>query len=189
MINAKKQNGFTLIELLIAITISVILFMILASSYSLSQKIYTKTDIKAEITQNGRVILDRTIRELRQTPDIVTELPEDNSNASAIGHEIMFQDGHDTSNINYIRYFLDGNNLNRQEIYYYFSEDPSVHVSWNAKDRDGSDPQLASSTPRIIGEYVDDMEFWGKKLININLYLSKGNESEILYTAVYGRNL
>lgn len=188
MADMEGQKGFTLIELLIAITVSVILFMILASSYDLSQKIYNQTDIKAEITQNGRVILDRMIRELRQTPEIVTQLPENNDPASTT-NEIMFQDGHDMSSINYIRYFLDGNNLDRQELYYYFPDDPDTHVAWYATDQDGSAPDLISSTPRIIGEYVDDIEFWGVKLININIYLSKNNGSEILNTAVYGRNL
>jgi len=186
MSDINKQQGFTLIEILLAITISVILFMILASSYDLSQKIYNQTDTKAEITQNGRVILDRLIREFRQTPDIVTQLGESYTDAS---HEIIFQDGHDISIINYIRYFLDGNNLDRQDVYYFFPEDPSTHVLWNAKNQDGSFPQLTSSTPRVIGEYVDDIEFWGKRLININLYLSKSSGSEILNTAVYGRNL
>ena len=37
--------------------------------------------------------------------------------------------------------------------------------------------------------FVYDIEFWGDKLININLYLIKGAETEIINTAVYGRNL
>ena len=182
----KDNTGFTLIEILLAISVSLILFMILASSYDLSQKIYSRTDSKAEITQNGRVILDRITRELRQTPDIVTQIADNNSSSS---HEIMFQDGHDISSINYIRYILDGNDLDRQDIYYFFSDDPDTYVSWEAKDKYGSAPLLSSSTPKVIGEYVDDIEFWGAKLINVNLYISKGTESEILNTAIYGRNL
>ena len=183
----RKQSGFTLIELMFAITISVILLMILTSSYILSEKIYSQTDTKAEITQNGRVIIDRMVRELRQTPEIVTQLPDTNSNPPS---EIMFQDGHDASVINYIRYYLDNKNLVRQDIYYYFPEDvSSTHVLWGAKNGGGNSPTLVSSTPKIIGEYVNDIEFWGQGLININLYLSKGTGSETISTSVYGRNL
>jgi len=42
---------------------------------------------------------------------------------------------------------------------------------------------------RVVGEYVDDIEFWGDKLININLYLLKNEEMQIINTAIYGRNL
>ncbi|MFA6421987.1 MAG: prepilin-type N-terminal cleavage/methylation domain-containing protein [Candidatus Buchananbacteria bacterium] len=187
--NCKNKKGFTLIEIMISLTISILLFFILAESYSLSQKIYFTTDAKAEITQNGRVILDRLIRELRQTPDIITDLPETVGAGSPAAKEIIFQDGHDTTQINYIRYYLDGNNFQRQEMFFYFEPDIATHVYFYATDMYGNDPIMVTSTAKVIGEYVDDIEFWGDRLTNINLYLSKNGQSEIINTAVYGRNL
>jgi len=187
----KLQNdkGFTLMEVMIAIGVSVLLFFILAQFYDLSQKIYYTTDAKAEITQNGRVILDRLVRELRQTPDIITDIPETITESTPSPDEIIFQDGHDTDQINYIRYYRDGTNLMRQELYFYFASETSTHAYYYAIDQNGNDPEMATSTPKIIGEYVDDIEFWGNRLTNINLYLSKNKQSEIINTAVYGRNL
>lgn len=182
----KNKSGFTLIEVLVSITITILLFFILTEAYILSQKIYSKTDAKAEITQNGRVILDRLIRELRQTTDIISDIPETIATAS---NEIIFQDGHNANKINYIRYYLQDKNLMRQEIYLFFPEDPEIYVYFYATDKFGNPAQLGSTTPKIIGEFVDDIDFWGNGLININLNLSKNNQSEIINTAVYGRNL
>ncbi|OPZ23866.1 MAG: hypothetical protein BWZ03_00364 [bacterium ADurb.BinA186] len=42
---------------------------------------------------------------------------------------------------------------------------------------------------KVIGEYAEDLEFWGNKLINVNLYLYKDGQSSIINTAVYGRNM
>lgn len=186
---SKDNKGFTLMEIIIAIGISILLFFILTQSYDLSQKIYFVTDAKAEITQNGRVILDRLVRELRQTPDIITSIPVTITPSTPSPKEIIFQDGHDTNQINYIRYYLDGTNLERQELYFYFEAETSTRVYFYATDEHGNQPIMVTSTSKIIGEYVDDIEFWGDRLTNINLYLSKNNQSEIINTAVYGRNL
>ena len=91
---AKPNNfGFTLVEVIIAISISVILFLIISLVYYVSQNAYKKTDTRAEITQNGRVMLDRIIRELRQAQRLITVLPPDNSNPAAWPSEIEFENG------------------------------------------------------------------------------------------------
>lgn len=181
------QKGFTLIEILISISVSILLFFVLAQVHDISHRTYRSADSKAEIIQNGRVILDRLVREIRQSPEIITEISQDTSEAS---NEIIFQDGHEISNINYIRYYVDQNQLFREEFYFYFSDDASsTHVYFYAKDDSGNDPIISSSTPKIIGEYIDEIEFWGNKLININLYLSKGKFIQTINTSAYGRNL
>jgi prepilin-type N-terminal cleavage/methylation domain-containing protein len=185
----KKQLGFTLIEVIISLTITSLLLLIVASLYGLSQSTYATTDTTAEITQNGRVILDRLIRELRQTPAIVTTIPATNGDPESLPDEIMFQDGHDTSAIRYLRYYLIGSDLKRQIIIYYFPSDPANYVYWHATDQGGNPPTSEILEDKIIGEYVYDLEFWGVKLISINLYLFKNGQSEIINTAVYGRNL
>jgi len=191
MQNRLNKNGFSLIEVVIAISISVILFIIITTAYNISQTTYNKTDTKAEITQNGRVILDRLIRELRQTQNIVTTLPENNDDPETLPSEIMFQDGHDTTIVRYIRYYLDNGNINRQIIRYYFDTDPTNYVRWHETDQLGNPPtmEIVNDESRIIGEFVDDIEFWGNGLININLYLLKGKETTIINTSIYGRNL
>jgi prepilin-type N-terminal cleavage/methylation domain-containing protein len=189
MISPLRKSGFSLIEVIISINIAVILFLIITSVYSISQHTYKKTDTIAEITQNGRVIIDRLIRELRQTDDIVTTIPVDNSDPGNLPSEIMFQDGHDTSIISYIRYYMDGSNINRQIIRYYFAIDTNVYVRWYDTDQIGDPPITSIVEDKIIGEYAYDLEFWGDSLININLYLLKGSDSTTINTSIYGRNL
>lgn len=184
-----NKKGFTLIELTIAISVSVLLILIVTSTYLVGQKTYNKTDFRAEIVQNGRVIIDRMSREIRQTGDIVTELPEDNADPDNLPSEIMFQDGHDTSQVTYIRYYLENGDLKRQTIIYYFETEPDIYTYWHATDQDGNSPIMSILEDRVVGEYVDDIEFWGDKLININLYLLKNEEMQIINTAIYGRNL
>lgn len=186
-----QQSGFTLIEVMISVVIAAMIFMLLSGTYIISQKVYLETDSKAELSQNGRVILDRMIREVRQTPDLTTQLPFDNSDPEQLPSEIMFQDGHDTSEIKYIRYFMDGSDLKRQVIVFYFPSEPAyfVHDYDTDKDPPHNPPVQQILEEKIIGEYVDDLEFWGDGLLNINLYLSKNSQSVIINTAVYGRNL
>jgi len=186
-----SKAGFTLIEIIIAINIAIILFLIMTAVYNISQKAYQKTDTQSEITQNGRVILDRMIRELRQTQGIVTTIPETNSDPDTLPEEIIFQDGHDKSQISYIRYYLDTEQktINRQIIKYYFESIPDIYVYWHDKDEFGNSPTKYIMEDRIIGEFVYDIEFWGENLININLYLLKNSETITINTSIYGRNL
>ncbi|MFA5047789.1 MAG: prepilin-type N-terminal cleavage/methylation domain-containing protein [Patescibacteria group bacterium] len=187
----RQKNGFTLVELVIALTISILIFLIVIASYDFNQKLYSDIDTRSEIIQNGRVIIDRLVREVRQAQKMVTNLPPDTSDPDNLPDEIIFQDGHDNSVIKYIRYYLTGSDLKRQVIAYYFADDPDNYVYWDATDNADphGPPTMIVLEDRVIGEYVDDVEFWGNKLININIYLYKNNHSEIINTAVYGRNL
>jgi len=182
------RNGFTIIELLVSITIAVILFGAVTAIYNIGQNIYYRTDAKAEITQNGRVILDRLIREVRQTPNIITTLPPTTDDPPNLPSEIMFEDGHNATQIQYIRYYLTGTDIYRQIIVYYFDSAPDDYVYWHTTDQQGDPPLMLTLEDKLIGEYVVDIEFWGDSLININVYLNKGTQSEIINTSVYGRN-
>jgi prepilin-type N-terminal cleavage/methylation domain-containing protein len=190
----KDKSGFTLAEVIIAVAISSLIVLMISSSYFVAQRAYVKADSKAEISQNGRVILDRLARELRQTPDIVTPLPADNSNPELTPNEIMFQDGHNTSQITYIRYYASGTDIYRQIIAYYYDSDPNTYVRWHGSEPlppgDPPPPLMKILEDRLIGEYVSNLEFWGtKKPTYINLNMHKNKENVILNTAVYGRNL
>ncbi len=85
------QKGFTLTELLLVISLLLIITSAISGINLLSQRAYREGELVAEITQNGRVILERMVREIRQTKEIVTELPEEEINPL---EEIMFHDGH-----------------------------------------------------------------------------------------------
>ncbi|MBU0546992.1 prepilin-type N-terminal cleavage/methylation domain-containing protein [Patescibacteria group bacterium] len=89
--NSLKQKGFTLTELLVVITVLILVTGIISSIFQLSQKIYRTGETVAEITQNGRVVLERMMREIRQAKEVVTELSEEEENPF---NEIIFQDGH-----------------------------------------------------------------------------------------------
>ncbi len=186
---SQNKLGFTLIEINLAIISAVILILIISSVFVISQNAYNRSDSLSEISQNGRVILDRLSRELRQTNDIVTTLPETTADPDSLPAEIMFQDGHDTDIITYIRYYQINSDLYRQTLAYYFDEDPNNYVYHNAVGPLGEAPNLLILEDRLIGEYVYDVEFWGNSLVQINLYLLKNDYVLTLNTAIYGRNL
>ncbi len=89
--NKRFLTGFTLTELLITITVMSLVIGVVYGAYILSQRAYRAGGISAEILQNGRVILERMSREIRQAREIVTDLPEGRVDPS---DEIIFQDGH-----------------------------------------------------------------------------------------------
>jgi len=185
----KSKSGMSLVEVIIALGVGSLIFLLVSGIYVLSQKIYLSTDAKAEISQNGRVIIDRLVREIRQSQRIITIMPSVADDSAP--NEIKFQDGHDLTQIKYIRYYQDSDhNLNRQIIAYYFPAFPAVYVNIDATEETTHNPPTEIILEdRLIGEFVDDIEFYGNRLININLYLSKNGEQAIISTAVFGRNL
>ncbi|MFH1226247.1 MAG: prepilin-type N-terminal cleavage/methylation domain-containing protein [bacterium] len=184
----QPKNGFTLMEVLVVISIFVILIVLIFSIYILCQKAYYVGDTKAEIDQNGRIAFDKITREIRQAKEIVTELPETNDNPA---NEIIFEDGHNVGEINYIRYYLkNGAELWRQIIFYYF--DPpgqSVHVRWNSEDQSGDPPDSVISEDKLIAEYFQTLEFYQPNAINLYAELMKNNHHLYLTAKVFGRNL
>ena len=267
VLKKKYQNlGFTLVELLTTVAIFFIIIGAIYTVHILSQRAYREGERAAEITQNGRVILERMVKEIRQAKAIAMEISEERAGSTST---IIFQDGHlsstfeegqvqgatlktitlkstasgeedyykdmfiivihpttketQTRKINnydgatkvaeveapwdtiptgwdyqidssyyYIHYYRDDqNNVWRRVIAYCFSEnglncaDPLVHVSWNAAFK----IEVILEQPKIIGECVSQMEFWGKKIINIALVLAKNGKTLNLETKVLGRNL
>lgn len=195
------SRGFTLTELLITIIIFVLIIVTVYSTFILSQRAYREKEISAEITQNGRVILERMTREIRQAKEITSEFSEQREYAI---DEIIFEDGHISIPYYYIRYFTDSINIRRQIFVYYFSDDPDSYVSWDDEDEWGGSPGGPDSCilescldcpvtckileDRIIGEYVTELKFWGSDLINIFLTLAKDNKQIDLSTQIFGRN-
>lgn len=185
----RKQRGFTLSELLITVLIGLLIVIIVTTAFSLNQKVFKKSNIKAELVQNGRVTLDLMSREIRQANKIVTILPPDDSNPDLVAHELKFEDGHTDFQIQYIRYYLDGDNLKRQIIVYYFFEtDPPTYVYWDDIDAFGP-PRQSILEDKLIGENFSNLNFYGQDNINIELILKKYNERVEIKSVINPRNI
>ncbi|OGY47430.1 MAG: hypothetical protein A3J65_04760 [Candidatus Buchananbacteria bacterium RIFCSPHIGHO2_02_FULL_45_11b] len=192
MLLGEKNRGFTLVELTISMVIGLIIIILVTTSFGLAQKTFRKSNIRAELTQNGRVTLDLMSRELRQAKTIVTALPENDSNPETMAHEIQFEDGHITSQIQYIRYYLAGNSLYRQTIAYCFETDCPNYVHWNDVDAFGPpDLQILDADPagKIIGENFSGLNFYGLDSITIDLNLQKSGEEVGIRAVINPRNI
>ena len=184
-----KAAGFTLLEVIASISLFTIVIILASNMYLVTQNAYNKNSNIAELTQNARVSLDRISRELRQSSNIVTTLPETNDDPNnPPTNQIFFQDGHDTNQITYLRYYLDGTNLMREHKAYYFNEEPSIYVTYNSLDQ-GGDAPLEIIDDRVVGEYFTELNFWGADgLINISLSLAKNQNVFAIKTSVFSRN-
>lgn len=200
----KFLTGFTLIEILITIAIFALVVTLVFNIYFLSQKFYLQGETKAELLQNGRIILERVTRDIRQSSELVTALPQiPDSPDNPPPSEIEFQDGHTPSPYDYlgstyyyIRYGLSTSTgeMRRQYRVYCFDDCATCanYFRWN-------DTQLVEGEPvpthpcdledRVVGEYVLNAQFWGAGLINVSLALTKGNEQLDFKTEIFGRNL
>lgn len=185
-----KPTGFTLPEIIVSLTIFIVVILLTGSIYSLSQKSYKKSSDSAELTQNNRVYLDRLSRELRQSVNIITTLPPTDDNPlNPPADQIIFQDGHDLSQITYIRYYLNGADLMRERQAYYFDTDPATYVAYNSLDQTGQPAIFKRLENRIIGEYFNQLKFWGANgLVNIYLKLIKNTNSFEIKTSAFSRN-
>jgi type II secretory pathway pseudopilin PulG len=190
--NLIKDNmvGFTLLETIASVSLFVIIIILVSNIYLVTQRAYTKNSELAELTQNARVSLDRISRELRQASNIVTTLPETNTDPlDPPTNQIFFQDGHDINQVTYLRYYLDGTNLMREHKAYYFDEEPLIYVTYNSVDQAGDPPSEIILEDRIIGEYFTELEFWGNNgLINISFNLQKNQNNFPIKTSIFSRN-
>jgi prepilin-type N-terminal cleavage/methylation domain-containing protein len=186
----KNPNGFTLLEIIISISLFTIIIILIDDIYLTTQRAYNKNSDTAELTQNARVVLDRISRELRQSANIITTLPStetDPQNPPA--DEIFFQDGHNISQVTYLRYYLLGTDLMREHKAYYFAADPAVYVTYNSVDQGGSAPLETTIEDRVIGEYFNELKFWGANgLVNVLLTLTKNQNTFTINTSVFSRN-
>lgn len=180
------NKGFTLTETLIVLSIFILIVGAIYSGYVTVQKAYRESESLAEANQNGRVVLERMARGIRQARDIVGELPSDPENALSF---LEFEDGHAQDPYHYIKYFKNEDKLMREEIKYYFESNPDVFVFWNAS----SSTETVSSTtvkgPEEIGEYVSELKFWNVPEVNIFLKMKKNNKEPVFKTVIFGRNL
>lgn len=186
----KKITGFTLIEIVSVIALSSLIFVLIYQIYDVSQSVFKQNNVILELAQNGRVVLDRLSRELRQAKVIATPLPVDkNQNGFAPADSILFENGHNATTTQYLRYQLQDNKIHRQVITYTFAPNPDVTVRYNDVDQFGAGPQENILEDRVIGEYVDKIIFYGASVVTIELDLQKNSYYYHLLTSVWSRNI
>lgn len=199
---SRAKRGFTLIEILVALAVFLMVIMVVTSIYNLSQKSYKANSNMTEITQNGRIALDRMTREIRQAQEIVTPLADDEIGAT---NTIEFEDGHTPfssyQDINsdhfYIRYYIPNPNeeikqINRQYRVYCFENcsDCNEYYRWNrTREASPTTTHACVLEDKVVAEYISNLEIWGAPLVNIFLNLGKDNEKIKLKTKIFGRNL
>lgn len=181
------KRAFTLIEVSVTMAILGLILASIYGVYNLSQKTYIVQENMVEITQNGRVILERLSREIRQATEIITELPQEES--SSVG-AIIFEDGHIAEPYYYINYFQEGDLIKRRVLGFYFSADPNeILVPWDAIPPFGQ--TLVEKTiqeAQTIGECAGKLKFWDSGVVNIILDLNKKENNLRLKTSIFGRN-
>jgi len=175
-------------ELLVTMVITLLIFIIISTSFILTQRVFREGNTRAELIQNGRITTDLMAREIRQAVEIVTTLPPDNSNPAIIPHDLQFEDGHVTSQIQYLKYYLEGNLLRRQIIVYDFETNPGVYVYWNDTDPFG-EPRQNILEDKIIGEYFSNIDFYGLDVINLDITLEKNDERIKIKSIIFPRNI
>ncbi|SRR6056297_1997120 len=181
-----QQSGFTLMEIIVAVSIFVVIIMISGSLYVTAQRSYDFSQDKMELVQNGRVAFDRLSRELRQSVDIATPLASSSNEAE---EEILFQNGHDLSEITYVFYYLDNTDLRRAKLAYYFDEEPDVYVKYNSTDEDDDLPEQEVLEDKIVAEHFTGLEFWEvEDLVHASTTLRRGGRQFRLNTGIYSRN-
>lgn len=182
--------AFTLVELLVSVAIVVILLSALYSIYLTSFKSYQRNIVRAEMNQNARISLERMTRDIRQTNNIVTDLPPaPNDPLNPPSSEIMFVDGHDTDKIQYIKYSVENNNLMRKLIHYYFSSNPDSWLTYDTRDGDGNLPLESVDENVVKANQIQSLKFYGKPLINIHLVVQNENNMFIYESQTLGRNI
>lgn len=179
------QAGFTLLETMAALALFVIVIMLVGSLYILAEHAYIHGSDESELIQNARVCLDRLSRELRQAKYLVTD-------TTSTSTEIMFQDGHNSDYISYIKYYLAGTDFYRSQIVYYFPPWPvpeSEYEYYNSVDAFGTPVASTTLESKVVGEYFSSLKFHGSGgLITISADLSKGTTNLDIDSKVYIRN-
>jgi hypothetical protein len=181
----KNQNGFTLVEIISFIGLTTLLLFLTYNILVLTSRSSSNGSAITESLENGKIFLDKITTDLRQTTNVITILPIIDEEKIS---EIVFQDPNSLDAIKYSRYYLDNTTINKQTIVYYFSDQPDVFVNLNARDDEDNPPLSMIENEEIIANNISELGFYGDKLINIDLKLSKNNKVTHLFTSVFIRN-
>lgn len=185
------KRGFTLVEILTAVFFGAVIILAAYAVFLISYKSYQRNFTSGELTQNGRIALERLSREIRQASEVLTALPVD-PGLGAPPSEIKFQDGHNMllgGQIQYITYYLSGTDLHRKQSHYAFADSPSQWVLWSTLNGEGDLPTEYVDLDQIKAEKISLLQFWGVNVITINLAVSDGEMTYYFQTKALGRNI
>ena len=193
--NPKK--GLTLVELIVSVAAALSIVMAVWFAFGTSNISLTRNLVRVEISQNARAVLDRISREVRQALEVTSELPDSETDAVS---EIKFQDGHDASRVQYIRYFLENNQLKREQSHFYFESDiecqgvccrdtPERWVLYNVQDEFGNSPTECIDETIAIAENITELKFWGTENVYIKIKLNKNDQTVEFITQINPRNI
>lgn len=183
MLQIQKRKSFTLIELIIVVFIGTLIILATYSVYQASYLSYKKNYSAAELTQNARIALERTSRELRQTNEILENVPPTTS-------EIKFQNGHVTDPstnhaIQYIRYYRNGTDLYRQTSHYYLTGYSDDWVLWSTPDAIEE-----QDLPEIKAQNISDFQFiLNGSIVTIDVIVADDRSTYSFETKTLGRNI
>lgn len=192
-----KKKGFTLVEVLTVVFLSVIIVAAGYYLYLVSFRSFSKNSASAELTQNARIALERMSRDIRQSMDIVTALPE-SPEEGTVPSELKFQDGHNfwptAGSIQYITYYLQGNDLHRKVSHFAFPDAPNDWVLWSTIRGTPAHPESPTeiSDPQddvIKAQHITSVQFWGNQLVTIHLTVSDTKNTYEFETKTLGRNV
>ena len=163
----RRRGGFTLIELLVALGVSFFIFFIMCAVLVPGVKACRATTFSLDLTQNARVAVARMVREIRASPQIVTQLPESPDDpAIPVSHTIMFE-GARANYTRYVSYYQSGHELRRRIYTYHLPADPNTPVAFDSYD-EFDNPAVATLREDVaIAQYVGNVEIWGIETVNL----------------------
>ena len=191
------KKGYTLVELLIAASVSLLLVSLATGIYVNVNQQVGQGEEEIILAQNGRAVIDRMSRDIRQAITFATVIPFER--VDSVDY-LEFEDGHNISAAGptYIEYQLtnvvDGiGEVTRSRHYYYFEGNPAVRLPYNSgtEGTAGFTKEVITVDSYTIAEDVSSLEFYGTdQLLQLDVTLKQkadGKELE-LHSAVAKRN-
>ncbi len=179
-----NKRGFSLVEIMVAVLIGLIVIEAAYLFFPIGKRISREGEALNEITQDARIVLNRMKREIRQSPVIISNIPEERENGIEI---IEFENGfveEGNPEPQYIRY--QKNNQTIQRLIYYFTDpdDQETIVDYSFPNA----VEQVENT-EIVAENITNLKIYSdNNLIKLFLRLEKQNENLELLTGVYPRN-
>lgn len=179
-----RKSGYSIIEVLVAVAIGVLVIEAAYLFFPLGSRIAREGEVLNELSQTARIVLSRIERDIRQTPNLITNLPASQSEAT---NSIFLIDGYpedDDTDPHYIAYEYENNNILRKKIHYTDPSNPTIIVNY-----DFPDATEVVETNEAIGEDIDFIKIWEEQnLVKIDIKLKRLEDSIRFLSSVYPRN-
>ncbi|MFH1749584.1 MAG: prepilin-type N-terminal cleavage/methylation domain-containing protein [bacterium] len=179
-----KKRGFSIVEVMVASLIGVIVIEAAYLFFPIGNQISRQGEALNEISQDARIMLSRVNRDFRQTPNIITNIPEGRNNGvETIDMVDGFREEDDT-NPHYIRYQKTSANFELVSIHYTDPNSPTTIVSHSFPDA----VEEIESTEKIVENLNNIKIYTEDDIVKIYLKMIKRGEDITLLTGVYPRN-